>query len=255
MHVIAHLSDPHLDGTSRSRTRWSAVAAHVRGLPTPVDAIVVTGDVVHGDVPGEHAWAAAELGTDVPVGWCPGNADLRAPFREALAAGGPPDDPVDSVVRLDGLAIVLLDSLVEGEVAGAIGDASLAWLHERLRELEGAGHVLVALHHPPVDLGHAKVDPVLLRQPDALTRVLGDHPEVVAVLAGHVHGSIATTVAGRPLRIAPGIASELLLPWEVTHDGPPLFDLDAPPAIAYHVIHDDGRVTSHHRTVALASAR
>lgn len=256
MTVLAHLSDPHLDGTDATRARWLAVTAHLRDLPTPVDAVVVTGDVVQGEVPGEHAWAAEQLPGDVPVVWCPGNVDVRARFREALTPdhAGSGDAPVDTVLRLDGVTVVALDSLVEGEVHGAVDDTSLAWLHERLTEAAARGPVVVALHHPPVDLGHPKIDGVLLRHPDALARVLAEHPEVVAVLAGHAHGAISTTFAGRPLRIAPGIRSELLLPWEVSHEGPPLFDLDAPPAIAFHVVHDDGRVTTHHRTVPVTAS-
>jgi Icc protein len=77
---------------------------------------------------------------------------------------------------------------------------------------------------------------------------------VKALLAGHVHTGASTTFAGVPLRIAPGVVSGSLLPIEPGADrgwaaGGPV-EFDRPPSLLLHVLHDDGRVTSHHRTVS-----
>ena len=48
MTVIAHLSDPHLDGSPQRLRRFEAVLEQVADLPE-VDAIVITGDLAdHG---------------------------------------------------------------------------------------------------------------------------------------------------------------------------------------------------------------
>ena len=52
----------------------------------------------------------------------------------------------------------------------------------------------------------------------------------------------------RPLLVAPGILSTGVTPWDVSDTA----DYEAPPAVAYHVIGDDGRLTTHYRPVDLA---
>jgi len=52
-----------------------------------------------------------------------------------------------------------------------------------------------------------------------------------------------TTFAGRPLLVAPGVVSTLRLPWEREE----LIDFGPPPGYAFHVLDDDGRITTHYR--------
>lgn len=51
------------------------------------------------------------------------------------------------------------------------------------------------------------------------------------------------TFAGRLLLVAPGVASTLRLPWETDID----LDLQMPPALAFHVLDDEWRLTTHYR--------
>jgi len=78
-----------------------------------------------------------------------------------------------------------------------------------------------------------------------LAALVHRHPQVVAVLCGHAHTPAATTFAGRPLLVAPGVVSTLKLPWE-HGDG---LDHDLPPAIAFHVLDDTWRLTTHYRVI------
>ena len=87
-----------------------------------------------------------------------------------------------------------------------------------------------------------------LAEPVDAVLVTGDidsHPHVSAILCGHAHTAAASTFAGRPVRVAPSTASTLRLPWE--HGD--LFDREAPPAVAFHVLDDAGRLTTHFRVV------
>ncbi|MFD0788746.1 metallophosphoesterase, partial [Micromonospora azadirachtae] len=84
MLVIAHLSDTHLDSHPRSAERTARVMDHLNGLPRPVDAILVTGDIAdHGEV-AEYELAARLLASPTPVLLCPGNHDVRAAYRKGL---------------------------------------------------------------------------------------------------------------------------------------------------------------------------
>jgi 3',5'-cyclic-AMP phosphodiesterase len=63
--------------------------------------------------------------------------------------------------------------------------------------------------------------------------VLRDKP-ITAILTGHVHNGIATTFAGHPLLVAPGIRSTAPLPFEpAAANG--LTEADTPPGLALHI--------------------
>ena len=52
MTLIAQISDLHLDGTARTSERAARTMAYLTSLPTPVDALLVTGDIAdHGATP------------------------------------------------------------------------------------------------------------------------------------------------------------------------------------------------------------
>jgi 3',5'-cyclic AMP phosphodiesterase CpdA len=93
--------------------------------------------------------------------------------------------------------------------------------------------LFVAFHHPPGKLQHPVLDQWTLQNPDAFAEVLRGRP-ITALLAGHVHNGVATTFAGHPLLVAPGIRSTAPLPFEpAAADG--LVDVEAPPGLALHV--------------------
>jgi len=250
--IIAHLSDLHLDGGSRAEDRVAAVLGYLSGFPAPVDAVVVTGDIADHGAAEEYARAAELLKHPAPVLMCPGNHDVRAAFRTGLLDLPASDDPIDLAHEVGGVLFALCDSTIPGRGAGFLADETLEWLDGVLSG--GDGPAFVAFHHPPVEVGVPLVDAIRQSGEDRLAAVLRRHPRVKALLAGHVHTGASTTFAGVPLRIAPGVVSGSLLPGEPGADrgwaeGGPL-EYDRPPALLLHVLHDDGRVTSHHRVLS-----
>ncbi|WP_020657601.1 metallophosphoesterase [Amycolatopsis benzoatilytica] len=251
MQIFAHLSDLHLDGGERADARAAAVVRYLRELEHPVDAAFVTGDIADHGEPEEYQRAAELLDLPFPVVSCPGNHDVRAPFREVLLGEPAGDGPINHAVEAAGALLVSCDSTIPGKGAGYLADETLAWLDETLSGHEGPS--LIAFHHPPLDVGVPLVDVIRQTGEHRLAAVLRRHPEVAALLCGHVHTGAATMFAGVPLRIAPGVVSGSLLPVEPGagrgwDEGGPL-DFDGPPSLLLHVLHDDGRLTTHHRTV------
>ncbi|GHE80306.1 3',5'-cyclic adenosine monophosphate phosphodiesterase CpdA [Streptomyces longispororuber] len=253
MLVLAQVSDLHLDLTARTTERAERVMDHLRALPRPVDALLVTGDIADHGEEAEYKEAARVLFADAPwpVLACPGNHDRRTAFRTALLgaaadASGGAEAPVNSAHRVGGVEILMLDSSVPGSDEGLLDEATYAWLEGRLDALGGETPVLLAFHHHPVALHHPRLDSAWpLREPGRLAALVERHPEIAGLVIGHAHTPAATTFAGRPLVVGPGVVSTLRLPWE----GEGLVDLDAPAGFAFHVLDDERRLTTHFRVV------
>jgi Icc protein len=245
MLVLAHVSDTHLDGGPHSAERAARVMAYLDGLPGPLDAVVVTGDIADAGRPAEYAAARAAFASSRPVLTCPGNHDERAAYREHLLGRPAGTDPVNEAHRVGGVLFAMCDSSIPGRPDGRLDDATLAWLDATLAAAGPTVPAFVCLHHPPAVLHSPFLDGIRQFGGTRLAAVLERHPQVVAVLCGHAHTAAATTFAGRPLLVAPGVASTLLFPWE----GADELTYRHPPAVAFHVLDDDRRLTTHYRVV------
>ncbi|MER5965818.1 metallophosphoesterase [Streptomyces sp. NPDC002057] len=253
MIVIAHVSDIHVDGEPRSADRTRAVLRYLEDLPYDLAAVLVTGDVTDHGTPAEYAAARELLNSRHPLLVCPGNHDDRAAFRKVLLADGTearPYAPVNRLLRGEGFVIALCDSSVPGEHHGLLEDETVEWLEEVLDATPREVPVLVAFHHPPVPLHTPYVDEIRQFGEERLAALADRHPHLTAFLAGHAHTAAATTFAGRPLLVAPGVVSAIRLPWERPETDPHVH-LDQPPALAFHVLGEDGRLTTHYRTVTV----
>lgn len=247
MVVIAHFSDTHLDGGPRSAERTRRVAEFLDGLPYDFDAVLVTGDIADHGRAEEYEEARKLLNLRHPTFVCPGNHDDRAEFRRVLLGEPPSGDPVNQVHRTSRAVYALCDSTVPGEDGGHLAEETLDWLAGVLRETPGDVPVFVALHHQPVLLHQPFIDSIGLRAPDRLAALVAAHPNVAAVLCGHCHAAVASSLGGRPLRAGAGVVSSLRLPWE---PGSEPVDLDAPPALAVHVLDEAGTLTTTYRTLS-----
>lgn len=248
--LLAHISDLHLDGTQRATDRAVRTITYLNSLSRQPDTVLVTGDIADHGVPEEYAEAAELLSRlTAPHVTCPGNHDDRAAYRKALLGDTPaaaPESPVNRLHHVDGYALLLCDSTIPGEDAGRFDDETLAWLERTLDDL-GDIPALPAFHHPPAVIHHPYLDATNLTNTDRLADLLAGRDNVPAILTGHAHTAGATTFAGRPLLVAPGVVSTLRLPWE---SGETLTDRTAPPGVAFHVLGEGGApVTTHFRVV------
>ena len=243
--IFAQISDLHIDDTEHSVSRATRVLQHLNGLPGRLDAILVTGDIAdHGHVE-EYRQAAKILSSPYPVLHCPGNHDVRANYRVGLNDETPSDAPINRVHRLPGATFAMCDSSIPGEDGGVLTADTLAWLDDNLRDTPDDTPAFVCFHHPPAAMHQPYLDSMLLTGQDRLAEVIARHPRVVAILCGHAHTAAATVFAGLPLLVAPGVVSTLVMPWE----GDAIVDRTQPPGIAYHILDDNRRLTTHYRVV------
>ncbi|GAA4875087.1 metallophosphoesterase [Kitasatospora terrestris] len=244
MVLLAQLSDLHLDGTARTATRAARAVEHLRALPTPPDALLVTGDIADHGALAEYELAARLLDLPFPVLTCPGNHDVRAAFREGLLGEAPSDRPINRLHLVGGLAVLMCDVTVPGRDEGVLSEETREWIDEVLGGLAPGTPSVLAFHQPPVPMHHPLPDEGRLREPERLAALVERHPGVVAVITGHAHTAAAARFAGRPLVVGPATTWTLRLPWE----GPDAADRDQPPALAYHVV-KGGELTTHFRVL------
>jgi 3',5'-cyclic-AMP phosphodiesterase len=185
---LVQFTDLHLYGDERGALRGIATlptlrhaVAHARACAWPVDAVLLTGDLVQDDAAG-YGHVRETFGTeDVPVCCLPGNHDVVSAMAHELST---PPFQVGGSLDLGPWRIILLDSSVAGSASGRLGADRLAGLDALLT---GAGHALVCLHHHPLAMSSRWLDRVGLTDAEDFFRVIDAHRNVRAVLFGHVH--------------------------------------------------------------------
>lgn len=249
--LLAQISDLHLDGGERATHRATRVMEYLRALPRPVDALLVTGDIADHAAEAEYEEAARILAAPFPVLACPGNHDARPAYRKAFLGEAPEEGPVNRVHLIAGAAVLMCDSTIPGRDEGRLDAETLGWIDTTLGALPDGVPALIAFHQPPVELHHPLPDSGRLEEPERLAGLLDAHPRVVAVLTGHAHTAAASTFAGRPLVVGPAVTWTLRMPWE----GADPADHDQPPGLAFHVLGEDRRLTTHFRVVLRTGRR
>lgn len=254
---IAQLTDLHLDGDPPADSRFDRVAFWLEQLSPGVDGIVLSGDVIDmrsiENPASAYAALARRLTAIAPVLAIPGNSDdpelLAQAFLSSERWSVPVAGAIGSIVAGDAVAVIGLDSTVPGRYEGRLSDSTLASADGALSNMPPGMPVLIALHHPPIALGHTMIDGLRLENPDALAEVVERHPSVIGLLAGHTHGATSAVFAGKSLIVAPGVHSGMRLEQESGGVAPGPLDTDVPPAVALHRI-EDGTLLTHFRSIA-----
>jgi len=187
---VLQITDTHLYAEPESRLlgintldSFRSVIEEFRQTGWPVDLVLATGDLVHDASPSGYRQLAEMLDAfGLPVYCLPGNHDQPQIMREYLVSS---HVTTPQVVDRGNWRIVLLDSVIVGEVGGHLEDAQLTLLREALRDSDKP--TLVTLHHQPVAVGSQWIDSMGLDNGDALLRIVDQAPQVRGVLWGHVH--------------------------------------------------------------------
>jgi len=249
--LLVQLSDPHVGakwGGPDTVGRLAEAVDAVRKLPDRPDAVLVTGDIADNAAAGEYATARELLERiGVPVYPLAGNHDDGAALRSAFDLPGEATALVQYAVDLGPLRLVVADSTLPGEDRGELDAARIQWLDETLAASDRP--TVIAIHHPPIVLGSPAWDEIGLTGRDELAGVVERHPQVLAVVGGHVHRGIAVSFAGRVALSVPSTYMQGRLDFEA--DTVAL--VDEPPAFALHAL-VDGTLVSHFQPVRSRAA-
>ncbi len=246
MLFVAQLSDPHItehlglvpiDPAERLR----AVVDEINSRSTPVDLVLVTGDLTDDGTVEQYATLTDILrGLTARVMVLPGNHDRDGQMRESLAQFLPndlADDHLGYVIDDLELRIVCIDTTHPDRHDGVISEASQAWLEATLTESDRP--TMVFMHHPAIKSGIIWMDAMALSNADAFHNTITKYPHVVAVSAGHLHRSFSGRIAHAAATVAPSTSHQLNLNFTADKAGLVL----EPSAYLIHYWNDDALVT------------
>ena len=243
--LLIQISDLHIGAEwpagDPERTLAAAVEA-VNRFPTPADAVLVSGDLTEHGGDREYAIARGLLSRlRAPFHVIPGNHDERGALRRAFGLPGEGAEPIQYAVDLGPLRLLALDTLRPGGDAGELGRERLAWLEAELAR-EPERPALIALHHPPLEIGIEVWDEIGLGAADrrALERVVAASPQVLGLLSGHVHRALVGQLGGRPALAIPSVYQQARLDFGLEE----IELCGDPPAFGVHTL-VDGRLVSH----------
>ena len=165
------------------------------------DAVLVSGDLADHAADAEYELVRELLAPlRAPLYVLPGNHDDRRALHRHFGVPGADGEPVQYAVDLGPLRLVVLDTTRPGEDPGSLDAERLAWLDAALAAAPEVP-TLLAMHHPPISTGIPIWDELGLPAADrwALAEVVGLHQQVRRLAAGHVHRTITSELAGRPV--------------------------------------------------------
>lgn len=163
------------------------------------DLLLATGDLSNcGSVPAYQRFASMTAGLAEQVLWLPGNHDDLAAMEQAFTQG----EPLPRTLQIGGWKIIMLDSRIPGAVGGRLSGSELSLLERELSQSPGQ-HVLVCLHHHPVDIDCAWLDQQRVSNADEFFALLDRFDHVRGVLWGHIHQQIDRVRNGVQLMATP----------------------------------------------------
>lgn len=153
-----------------------------------IDLIAITGDLTENGTKEDYAFLKEHIEQKtkgILVAVTLGNHDSKENFRLGYLKDADKEsisERYNNVIYADGIAVISLDSSIEGESDGNLDKSQLDWLRSTLDRIGDTPALLMTHHHLLASQG--QVPP--LPQSKQLAEVLKDS-SVCAVLCGHSH--------------------------------------------------------------------
>ncbi len=231
--LIAQISDTHILAPTADHPSVELRADCLRQCVAEInaqqpDAVIFTGDTVQTAQVEEYEYLRELLAPlEAPLYVVPGNRDDKRVLQAVLLPNGPlsnvplsnihkgnanlPDnvDSLQYVVDEHAVRLIAIDSTAVGERKGVFGSERQSWLETVLSEKPRQPTILF-IHHPPFDVGDHYIGGYRRQEDaDALADIVQRHPQVKALLCGHVHRLIDRAWAGSRAVVMPSVAVDL----------------------------------------------
>jgi 3',5'-cyclic-AMP phosphodiesterase len=237
---VLQLTDTHLYADEegrllgqRTRQTLDLVLDLVPRALAPLDLVLLTGDLVHDESPEGYQYLKERMAAlDAPCHCLPGNHDNSSIMADIFESG---PAKMGTSVRQGRWSLILLDSTVPGKDGGHLDREQLGHLQDSLASRPD-DPALVCLHHQPVPVGSNWMDTMALDNPDEFFGIIDRHPQVRAVLWGHVHQEFSSERKGVRLLGSPSTCVQFL-------PGSRDFTLDTrTPGLRWLKLYGDGRI-------------
>ncbi|NIR59708.1 MAG: 3',5'-cyclic-AMP phosphodiesterase [Gammaproteobacteria bacterium] len=250
--MVVQVTDTHLQEHTRATLlgvdtdrSLEQVLERLREAHGDADVVLATGDLTQDGSEAAYRRLRASLADlGAPVYCLTGNHD-DAPTLNAVLSGGRVSCPRSA--RHGRWQLLLLNSSVRGQEGGWLAPGELDHLERALASYPDH-HALVCLHHAPVPVGSAWMDAMTVSNAEAFFAVLDRHPQVQAILWGHIHQAFEAERRGVRLLASPSTCFQF-------KPGSPEFALDdAAPGYRWLRLHADGALETDVVRVAEAPA-
>jgi Icc protein len=206
--LIAQITDCHLPADPRQKYRGINPHANLKALLKKVevqkpDLLLATGDLSEdGSRASYKALEALFKPFGIPVLALPGNHDDTELLAEII-----PGSPVEgiSVSEHGTWQIIRLNSCLRGKPEGRVSEQTLEELERHLGNQEQRSR-LIAVHHQPITIGSPWIDKYPLLDPGVFLQLIDQHPDVKAVVWGHVHQAFEAVRNGTAMLGGPSSA-------------------------------------------------
>lgn len=247
---IAHISDLHIgDPAKPGLDNLQKVITEINRFCVPFDCVIVTGDIVHGNVRKHYVEAFDALnGLKVPYFVIPGNKDGTENLIRALREFYPfhplPQacDGLQYVVDDYPLRLIAVDTYREGVMNGELSEERLQWLKDRLADNPEKKPVLIMVHQFPFETGLRSFDSSIENWYEKFRYTVSDYRDTVKLVAcGHLHNPVSGSAGGVPVITAPSTN------WRAKYDFVPVDNIVAEVKPLGFYIHrfEAGQLTSY----------
>jgi len=224
------------DGELRGVTTAASlqkVLDHYAASEWRADRVFITGDLIQDDSPGAYErFRDLMLPLKLRMHCLPGNHDVRDLMRKVC---GLPPFSYCAYEEVHNWLMISLDSCVAGEAGGKIASDELDRLNDIVNS-SSAQHVVVCLHHPPIDMGSAWLDTVGLEKGDEFLQHLQSLTKVRLTVFGHAHQAYDDEHNGVRVICTPSTCRQFT-------PGSEEFTVDdCPPAYRRITLHRDGSI-------------
>jgi len=202
------------------------------------DLLLATGDISN-DGSAESYQRFADLTESLAEHrlWLPGNHD-HFDVMQSLALQG---QPLRKSFSLGSWAVIMLNSQVPRQVGGSLDNNELTFLKDLL-EGNTAPHVLICMHHHPINIGCAWLDEQKVDNAAEFFDLIDSYPQVKGVLWGHIHQAVDQVRNNVKLMASPSTCIQ----FAPNSDGFKLDPLN--PGFRHLSLHGDGHIeTEIHR--------
>ncbi len=202
---FAHVSDTHIcknyegsqmkDVFARCESPAESLKRTLKRLhQLQLNFVLFTGDLIHEGEKKDYDYLMEIIKEYLPetrTVFALGNHDRKSPFYESM--GLEPQDSYNHVKEVEGLRIVVLDTAVPGEEAGAISREQEEWLEEVLKKKKTEYGTMLAYHHPV-----SWSNPAFSMEVSEKFRSIIRNSDVRAIFCGHTHENSVEFLEGIP---------------------------------------------------------